>query len=239
MKQTELIMGMPITIEIKSDDQKILKKVFDYFRGIDERFSPCKANSEVSRYSRGELKKTNLSDDLKLIIKLCDETKKLTDGFFNPVNKNEQFDPSGIVKGWAVEQAAGILRDKGIEIFYIEAGGDIQAAGKKCTVGIRSPFNLKEIVKVIEVTTEGVATSGIYERGHHIYNKNGHEVTDIVSLTVIGPNIYEADRFATAAFAMGKQGIYFIEKLTGFEGYMIDDKRIATMTSGFSKFVIR
>ena len=60
---------------------------------------------------------------------------------------------------------------------------------------------------------------------------------DIVSLTVIGPNIYEADRFATAAFAMGKRGINFIETCPGLEGYMVDAAGMATETTGFSSFV--
>jgi thiamine biosynthesis lipoprotein ApbE len=63
--------------------------------------------------------------------------------------------------------------------------------------------------------------------------------TDVVSLTVIGPNVYEADRFATAAFAMGKKGIYFIEQLPGFEGYMIDTSAQATYTSGFERYVLQ
>ncbi len=62
-------------------------------------------------------------------------------------------------------------------------------------------------------------------------------VEGVVSLTVVGPNIYEADRFATAAFAMGEAGIMFIEKLPGFEGYMVNDNGIATFTSGFEKYV--
>jgi len=58
---------------------------------------------------------------------------------------------------------------------------------------------------VVYVTDEGIATSGTYLRGEHIYNpKTGEAASEIVSLTVIGPNIYEADRFATAAFAMVK-----------------------------------
>ena len=57
-----------------------------------------------------------------------------------------------------------------------------------------------------------------------------------MSLTVIGPDIYEADRFATAAFAMGMEGIEFIERLSGFEGYIITNEGIATMTSGFEQF---
>ena len=59
---------------------------------------------------------------------------------------------------------------------------------------------------------------------------------EILSLTVVGPNIYEADRFATAAFAMQREGINFIENLNGFEGYSIDKNGTATMTSNFEKY---
>jgi FAD:protein FMN transferase len=89
------------------------------------------------------------------------------------------------------------------------------------------------------VGQEGVATSGTYIRGLHIYDpkKDNQPVNEIVSLTVIGPNIYEADRFATAAFAMGKNGINFIENLPGFEGYMVDNDKKATLTTGFEKYI--
>ncbi len=101
----------------------------------------------------------------------------------------------------------------------------------------RNPFKPNEIVKTVHVGSEGVATSGTYVRGEHIYDpKDGKAVSDIVSLTIIGPNIYEADRFATAAFAMGSRGIHFIEKLPDLEAYMINKKGIATMTTGFEKY---
>ncbi len=57
-------------------------------------------------------------------------------------------------------------------------------------------------------------------------------------MTVIGPDVYEADRFATAAFAMGRMGVAFVEGLDGFEGYMIDAQGIATYTSGFERYVL-
>ena len=126
----------------------------------------------------------------------------------------------------------------------MEAGGDVQLAGKSAQgrdwrVGIRNPFNQAEIVKVLSATDCGIATSGTYIRGQHIYNpkNDGQLVLDILSLTVIGPDIYEADRFATAAFVMGKAGIRFIETLDDFEGYMIDQYKLATFTSGFERFV--
>jgi thiamine biosynthesis lipoprotein len=93
---------------------------------------------------------------------------------------------------------------------------------------------------VLSVSDCGVATSGTYVRGQHIYNPKNEDqpITDILSLTVIGPDVYEADRFATAAFAMGRSGIDFIEVLSGFEGYMIDKDKQATYTTDFARYVI-
>jgi thiamine biosynthesis lipoprotein len=147
------------------------------------------------------------------------------------------------VKGWAIGNAARMIGAAGIRDYYVEAGGDIQSGGTNAsggawTVGIRSPFNPHEIVKIVRPQGHGVATSGTYARGEHIYNP--HEprtpVEGIVSLTVIGPDILEADRFATAAFAMGKAGILFIERTAELEGYVINRDGVATMTSGFEAY---
>ena len=64
----------------------------------------------------------------------------------------------------------------------------------------------------------------------------GHSLASIVSLTVVATDVLEADRFATAAFAMGTDGILFIEEQPGLEGYMIAADGIATMTTGFRAF---
>ncbi len=138
-----------------------------------------------------------------------------------------------------------MLHGFGYRNFYVEAGGDIQVfgqngEGKAWTVGIKNPFNVQEIVKTAKLhNNEGIATSGSYERGAHIYNPKNRkqELAEIASITVIGKNIYEADRFATAAFAMQGRGIGFIESVPGLEGYSIDTHGIATMTSGFSTYV--
>jgi thiamine biosynthesis lipoprotein len=76
-------------------------------------------------------------------------------------------------------------------------------------------------------------------RGAHIYNPRdaADQLDEIVSLTVIGPDVLEADRMATAAFAMGRLGVYFIEALPDFEAYMIDRSGQATMTTHFSDYV--
>lgn len=234
-------MGMPVTLEIVDNPkEKVFQKIFDYFKYIDEKFSPYKQNSEVTKINDNSLKTANASSDLKKVLKLAQITKEKTNGYFDVYNKN-MFDPSGIVKGWAIHNASKILDKLSYQNYCIEAGGDIQTKGlnkdrNKWAIGIRNPFNLKEIVKIMHLNGEGIATSGIYERGNHIYNPKGNIKNEIVSITIIAPNIYEADRFATSAFAMGQSGIEFIEKQKDLEGYMINKEGIATYTSGFDKY---
>jgi thiamine biosynthesis lipoprotein len=236
-------MGMPVTVEVvETAEVSLFNAVFDYFVYVDEKFSTYKAGSEISRINRGELGCEDASEDMKLIFQLAEQTRRETNGYFD-IHHQGLLDPSGIVKGWAIYNAAEILHKSGSENYYVEAGGDIQASGNngqggKWRVGIRNPFNIDQIVKVLLVSDCGVATSGTYVRGQHIYNPKSGDgaLTDILSLTVIGPDVYEADRFATAAFAMGRSGIDFIELLPGFEGYMIDKNEQATFTSGFARY---
>ena len=245
MKKTEIIMGMPITIEIiAGGTNAIIDHIFNYFRAVDKRFSTYKPKSEISKINGG-LPESEWSVEMKSVLSLCEETKAITDGYFD-IHHNGKLDPSGLVKGWAVYNAANLLQGKGLKNFYIEAGGDIQVDGTNedknlWAVGIRNPFNINEIIKVVNLENQGMATSGTYVRGQHIYNPHaiGRDITVVKSLTVIAANVYEADRFATAAFAMGKEGIGFIEKTSGLEGYMVDNEKIATLTSGFERYVIK
>jgi thiamine biosynthesis lipoprotein len=242
MEKTRLIMGMPIIINIahKSLKNSPFEKVFEYFNEVDNRFSTYKKDSEISQINNGKLKVEDSSLVMKKVFKLSEKTKKETNGFFD-IQNGGKYDPSGLVKGWAIYEASKILKKMGYKNFYISAGGDIQVSGKNelgqpWTVGIKNPFDQSKIVKALKIKNQGVATSGNYIRGAHIYNPKGQLNDDVVSLTVIGPNIYEADRFATAAFAMGRQGIEFIENLPGFEGYLIDKSGIGTMTTGWEGF---
>jgi thiamine biosynthesis lipoprotein len=244
MKQTRIIMGMPVTVEIvrEKDASLPIMNTFDYFNEIDERYSTYKRTSEISLINN-DLPENEWSREMKQVLELCEQTKIVTNGFFD-IAHDGKLDPSGLVKGWAIEQAAERLRNLGVRNFCIEAGGDFQVSGNNgdnlpWKIGIRNPFDRDEIIKVLSVTSEGVATSGTSVRGQHIYNPHdpGKPIEDIKSLTVIGPNIYEADRFATAAFAMGEDGIHFIESLPGFEGYMVDADKSATYTSSFDRYV--
>lgn len=247
MKDTRLIMGMPIEIEIVGDDartKETLENAFAYLVAVDNRFSTYKDDSEISRLNRGELSQDEMSEQMREVFVLGEQTKRETGGYFDITRPDGDIDPSGIVKGWAIANTAKRIREAGHERYFVNAGGDIAAEGanekgEPWSVGIRHPFNTNEIVKVVYPRGKGIATSGSYIRGDHIYNPHApdEKLRDVVSITVIGPDVLGADRFATAAFAMGKRGIVFIENLPGFEGYAIDAQGIATMTSGFKEYL--
>ncbi len=245
MKQTRIIMNMPIIVEVndKSATEDIFEKIYDYFHAIENKFSIFKKTSEISRINRGEIDEKDYSDDMKTIFRLAKETKNATMGYFDIKTPKKTYNPSGIVKGWAILQASKILDETNFQDYYVEAGGDIQVHRQKnqktsWQIGIRNPFETTEIIKVLNLKNEGIATSGTSIRGQHIYNPhNPNEIfDDVISITVVGPNVYEADRFATAAFGMGNKGIDFIEDLKGFEGYAVNKRGIATITSGFNKY---
>lgn len=245
-QETRILMGMPVTIAIvDTPPPGLIDRVFAYFAEIDRRFSPFRPDSEVRALDGAGSASAALSPDMREILALADYTRCQTGGYFDIRRADGRIDPSGIVKGWAVRNAAGQLAAAGVGNFFVDAGGDIQCAGRdpagqEWRAGIRNPFNEAEIIKVIAPRGRGIATSGTYARGQHIYDPHrpGRPIEDVVSLTVIGPDVLEADRFATAAFAMGRDGIRFIEACPQLEGYAVDRNAAATQTSGFGWFVV-
>ena len=147
-------MGMPITIDVVDatvtrDD---LDRLFAYFISVDHTFSTYKETSEISRLNRGELSAAHASESLKTILALSNQTKKETHGYFD-IQRDGISDPSGIVKGWAIQNAAQMLEDWGFRHFYIDAGGDIQVAGnnhgKLWRIGIRNPSIAVKMLKCL------------------------------------------------------------------------------------------
>lgn len=245
IRRTWLQMGMPVTVCIGDEHagEDDVAAIASWLETVDWRFSPYRETSEVSRLNRGELGLQEISDDLAAVLEMCEQTKTETGGYFDPV-RNGRLDPSGLVKGWAIERCGTLLGARGLADYVVDIGGDLLAIGhngdgQPWRVGIRNPFQRDEQVKVLAISNRGVATSGTAVRGPHIYDPRqaGPLVSDVVSLTVIGPTIYEADRFATAAFAMGSQGLSFLDSRGGLEAYAITTDRRAHSTGGFSDYV--
>jgi thiamine biosynthesis lipoprotein len=207
MRQVAHIMGMPITVDIPdSDNEKVFEAVFQRFKDIDEKFSPYKKDSELSKYQRSEIAEKDLSAEFKEVIKACKEAEEFTNGYFS-AHFSGKYNPTGYVKGWSIAEAGKVIEKQGFKTYCIGAGGDILASSdsdKVWHIGIQNPKNKQEIINKLSIKNGAVATSGSYERGSHIINpKTGKPANKLLSATVTGPDIITADILATAIFAAG------------------------------------
>lgn len=133
----------------------------------------------------------------------------------------------GLAKGWGVDQAVKKLRGLGFRDFFVQAGGDFYAAGKKAgrpwKVGIRDPRGEpNSVFAVLEVSDAAFSSSGDYEnffvldgkRYHHIIDpRTCQPATASRSATVLAPSAVDAEVLTKSVFILGGQeGLALAEK---------------------------
>jgi FAD:protein FMN transferase len=226
-------MGTTVTIDVRSPfvDEAALDAAIAWFHDVDRRFSPYKADSQVTRVGMGELAFEDADPDVRSMFTLADNLRLRTDGYFDPRGHRDDGrpDPTGVVKGWSVDEAIAGLRLAGARNVQVVAGGDLVALGepepgRPWRVGIRHPDDATAVAAVLQVRDLAVATSGLYERGAHIRDPHSGLVpAGLRSLTVVGPDLATTDAFATAGFAMGEAGIGWVARQPGFGALGITD----------------
>jgi thiamine biosynthesis lipoprotein len=253
--RVEHIMGMPIHIDVRDRDldPAALDLAFDWLRLVDATFSTYKADSEISRLNRGDLALANTHPDVREILARCEELREETGGYFDiraPHRALQEqahstasppcsVDPSGLVKGWSVVRAAAILNTAGAHNYAINAGGDIIAHGRPTAdtfwrFGIQHPLLRDQLAAVVAIRDQAIATSGAYERGEHIVDPHsGRPPSDVLSVTIVGPDLATADAYATAAYAMGKAGPAWTARLAEYEAMTILADETVLSTMGF------
>ncbi|WFB88659.1 MULTISPECIES: FAD:protein FMN transferase [Streptomyces] len=197
----------------------------------DEVFSSYRDGSEISRLARGELTVEACAPEVAEVLELAAEAERVSRGWFS-TRYQGRLDPTGIVKGWAVERAARRIAAAGATGVSVNGGGDVQLLGapgarRPWRVGVSDPLRpggLAAVVSASGADELAVATSGSAERGAHVVDpRTGRSaVTDLLSVTVVAPRLTWADCWATAAFAMGsREGLRWLESLEGVEGLLV------------------
>jgi len=217
-----------------------LAEVTEYVKVIDREFSTYKPDSQVSQIRRGELKIENASAQMQEVWQLCLRARELTEGSFDPWCVKGGYDPSGYVKGWAADGCIRILKGHGAENIQINAAGDLALAGgfedgKPWSIGVRSPENKFEVLKVFEIFDGAIATSGTYEIGAHIKDPHtGLIAIGARSATVIGPDGGLADALATSLVVTGREGaaIFMKPEFADYKVWVIDRNEDTAWTIG-------
>ncbi|MFD7701619.1 FAD:protein FMN transferase [Streptomyces caelestis] len=228
-------MGTVFSLDVRGGEpaavRAALREAVAGLHRVDEVFSTYRDDSQISRLARGGLGVGECDPEVAEVLELAAEAERVSDGWFSARYRG-RLDPTGIVKGWAVERAARRLAAAGAAGVSVNGGGDVQVlgapgAGRPWRVGVSDPLRpggLAAVVSAAGASELAVATSGTAERGDHIVDpRTGRSaVTDLVAVTVVAPQLTWADCWATAAFAMGsRQALAWLESLPDVEALLI------------------
>jgi len=130
-------MGLPVSVHVRGPDvrstraERLVADVFADLHRADEIFSPYRMDSQISRWRRGELDLDGADPAVAEVLRLCEVARRRTDGYFDarslpdPLGPGRRFDPSGLVKGWAVRRATHHLTVLDGHSWCVNAGGDV------------------------------------------------------------------------------------------------------------------
>ncbi|MCU1593714.1 MAG: thiamine biosynthesis protein [Frankiales bacterium] len=236
----EHVMGTVFSIAVRDPGQwdAAIADVVAWLHRVDGLFSTYKPDSEISRLRDGRLTIEAADPLVRSILDRCRDYEEQTDQYFTAYLPGG-LDPSGLVKGWAIEQASQLLRQHGSSNHAVNGGGDMQLAGESAPgqpwrVGISDPHDRSKLLTVVTGRDLAVATSGTSERGDHIVNpRTGSIRHGLASVTVIGPSVEQADVFATAAMAMGSPALTWLDSLPGHHALVVYDDKTEVRTSSF------
>lgn len=235
-RRVDHVMGMPISLAVRGlpNDAAVDRawaEVLDSLHDADAVFSTYRKDSWISRLSREEALLTDCPPEVGEVLALGDRARLESGGAFDIRRRGASgqpvLDPSGVVKGWAAERAAGALRRLGRIDWCLSAGGDMvchvaDREGQPWLVGIENPRDPSRVLARVPVRRGAVATSGTAHRGEHLVDaRTGLAPTGVASVTVVGPDLVWADIDATAAYAQGKDALVWLRTRPGRCGVVV------------------
>ncbi len=223
-------MNMPFTIAFVKNNfdetliealNQVIDEIDKYLKKVEEKFSPFLPDSLVSRHTDlGEALQENFFDlEYQEVYSRSIFAKKETKGLFNPFFEGK-YNPTGFVKGWAIETAftkyiKPLIDNNIIEAGAINGAGDMQVGTSSDSdfswqIGIESPEDRGKIIAKYSIKNGAVATSGISKKGQHIKSENDIEH---IQVTVIGRYLSDVDVMATVGIVSNKNiWSEFVEK---------------------------
>jgi thiamine biosynthesis lipoprotein len=242
-RHAEPVMGTVVSFDVPAGvgephGDGALGAAVRWLHWVDAAFSPYRDDSDVSRFGRGAVPLADCVPELAEVLEACAAIGERSGGYFT-LTPGGAFDPSGYVKGWAVERAAAILTAAGSAEHSVNGGGDVQCVGdRRWRIGIADPLHPGRLALVVAGRDFAVATSGIAERGAHIIDPHtGLPAAGLASITVVGARLAETDAYATAAFAMGAAARDWTAGLDGYEAFAITAAGATWQTSGFGRYL--
>jgi thiamine biosynthesis lipoprotein len=236
-RYVEQLMGMPVSLALRgghTDDEEARAAwlaCVDELREVDRVFSTYREDSAVSRLGAGEITLAECPPEVAEVMALGERARVESGGAFDVRRPGPGgvpvLDPSGVVKGWAVQRASAHLRGLAHTDFCLSAGGDMVChvsddRAPAWRVGIEDPHDAQRLVATVEVRRGAVATSGSAHRGEHVTDpRTGRPPRDLASVTVLADDLTWADIDATAAYVMGADALAWLRGRPGRRGVLV------------------
>ena len=245
----EQIMGMPVSVHLRGAEvgermPEAVADVFTELREVDRLFSTYRPDSQISLLGKGELELGDCDPLVAEVLALAEKARDATDGWFDVLlpepDGTYRLDPSGLVKGWAVQRAAARLGRRWAGDYYVNAGGDIALCSRgdrPWRIGIEGG-SADTLVGVLPLFDGGIATSGNAHRGGHLVRPdNGEPAAGLGSVTVVGPSLMWADVLATAAFVRGVGALEWLQTQDGYDAVVVGLDGSVECTTGIRSVV--
>ena len=140
LRHAEHVMGTVVSFDVPvlARERGALAQAIRWLHWVDQTFSTYQPASDVSRLARAEVMLADCAPEVAEVLAACDVLAGQAGGYFTAYPAGT-LDPSGYVKGWAVERAARIISAAGSAAHTVNGGGDIQCAGGRLTGRRRAP----------------------------------------------------------------------------------------------------
>ncbi|MBS2938625.1 FAD:protein FMN transferase [Nocardioides sp. J2M5] len=238
-------MGMPISLALRGRHattpagERAWLEAVATLRNVDRVFSTYRADSHVSRLGRGEIGLAECPPEVAEVLAIGELARIQSGGAFDVRRPGPDgrtvLDPSGVVKGWAVERAARALLALDDTDVCLSAGGDMvchvaDPDRDPWLVGIEDPHDPSRVLARVPIRHGAVATSGTAHRGTHIVDaRTGATAVGVAQVTVVGADLTWTDVDATAAYALGAGALAWLATRTGRAGLVVwEDGRCET-----------
>lgn len=229
-------MGTVTSIVVSADDvdrlgagvvHEALTAARAFLEAMDHRFSHYAVDSEITSWLGGGSASPDAVADFTHVLRQCGRLRDESGGVFTIKNPaTGTVDTAGYVKGYAIGRAAAVIRDRGLANFIVSVGGDSHCAGRASAerpwrVAVADPTRDRAVAAIVDASNLAVATSGRAERGDHIWSLVPDSGSGVLSFTVVGPAIAEADAYATIGFAMGEEGVAWVSAHEGYRSIVV------------------
>jgi thiamine biosynthesis lipoprotein len=232
----EHVLGVPVSVHLRGPDAHGAEaelRVGAFFADLRRTDATMTGTTTTGDGAAGEPVTAE-------VLALCDDAHWRTGGWFDArrlpdlAGAGSRLNPSGLLKGWAVERAARRLRTFDGHGWCLTAGRDVLVAtapgNPRWQVGIEDPLDRTRVLRTVTVADGAISTSG----GVRVIDPfTGRAAGRVAAVTVLGPSLLWADVYATAAAARGRGALDWFDTLDGYEALLVDRHGGIGTTSGW------